>query len=53
MGVGCDAYERAFNGEIESLPLTDIDKLYASFEYDANFLKSKIEISPIMMLERY
>lgn len=27
----------------------DIDKLYASFEYDADFLKSNIEISPIMM----
>ncbi|MGN0496348.1 MAG: type II toxin-antitoxin system HipA family toxin [Lachnospiraceae bacterium] len=27
----------------------DLDKPYASFEYDGNFLKSGIEISPIMM----
>lgn len=27
----------------------DLDKPYASFEYDGDFLKSEIEISPIMM----
>ena len=27
----------------------DLDKPYASYEYDADFLKSGIEISPIMM----
>lgn len=27
----------------------DLDKPYASFEYDGDFLKSGIEISPIMM----
>lgn len=27
----------------------DLEKTYASFEYDSDFLKSGIEISPIMM----
>lgn len=27
----------------------DLDKPYASFEYDGDFFKSGIEISPIMM----
>lgn len=27
----------------------DLDKLYAAFEYDKDFLKSGIEIAPIMM----